>query len=256
MQIIRLPLEGTFNTRDIGGYVCAENKVIKWNKVLRSDCLSKLTEDDKSFLINKYHLKKVIDLRSQQELDMEPNAFCKDERINYMNIALADDLDPNKVMNISHFSDNFIRDFYVNLLEQKKEKIKKVLSEIADTNADESVLFHCAAGKDRTGVIAMLILGLCGVSRQDIATNYMQTAANLKYNKNFMGTIAKFSKMYAQVLGEDMMKKMVASNEENIEYTYDRLIEKYGSFRNYYIHIGISEEKIDLLVRNITETIQ
>lgn len=253
MHLIRLPLEGTTNTRDLGGYPCNNNKYTKWKKVLRSDCLSKLTKEDKKFLIDKYNLKKVIDLRSVDEINIAANAFSEDTRVEYVNISLADDVDPNKVVDINNISENFLRDFYINLIEDKMDNIKKVIQEIADIGENDSVIFHCTAGKDRTGVIAMLLLGICGVSKQDIATNYMQTATNLKYNTHFTSGMKKLAEEYNKVLGEEVMKKMSSSNEENIEYTYDKLIDKYGSFKEFFLHLGISENEMNKIIDVLTE---
>lgn len=256
MEIIRLPLEGTSNTRDIGGYVGANERAFRWKKVLRSDDLSRLTEKDKDYLVSRYHLKKVIDLRTPQEIKSAPNSFANDERVIYVNISLADDVDPNNQMNFANMNANFFGEFYFNLLESKKENVKKVLAEIIHMGEDESVIFHCTAGKDRTGVTAMLLLGICGVSKQDITTNYIQTATNLKYNATFIEGMKKMSEHYKMVFNEDILKMMSGSNEEYIEYAYDKLIEKYGSFKEYFLHIGITEEEITKLQTNYTEEFQ
>lgn len=252
MQIIRLPLEGTSNTRDIGGYVGSNNRLFRWKKALRSDDMSRLTEKDKEYLINKYNLKKVIDLRSNQELQAAQNVFANDERVKYVNISLADEVDPNKPMDLKDVSDNFFRDFYVDLLENKQNHLKEVLQEIINIGRDESVIFHCTAGKDRTGVTAMLLLGICGISKQDISTNYMQTATNLKYNTFFAESTKKMVEKLKDVLSDEFLRKMSSSDVEFIEYTYDFLIEKYSSFENYFLHIGISKEEINKLIENFT----
>ncbi len=255
MSIIRLPLEGTSNTRDIGGYVAENNKFFKWKKILRSDCMSKITENDKGYLINKYKLKKIIDLRSPAEISIVENALAKDERVQYINISLADEIDPNKPLNLENLHDNFLRDFYINILENKQSNVKDVIKEIIDLEDDSSVLFHCTAGKDRTGVISMLLLGICGVERQDISTNYMQTATNLKYNNHFVESNKRLIKKYDKKQGENLIKKIIGSNEEYIEDTYDRLIEKYGTFKDYFLHIGITKDEIDKLINSITSNI-
>ncbi len=255
MQIIRLPLEGTSNTRDIGGYI-GNNKLFKWRKVLRSDCLSKITDNDKEYLINKYNLKKVIDLRSVPETLLAENALAKDDRVQYINISLADEIDPNKPLDLRNISKDFLSDFYINLLENKQENIKAVLKEIINLDEDASVLFHCTAGKDRTGVVAMLLLGICGVNKQDISTNYMQTATNLKYNKHFAESNKKLAEKFKSSKEENLIEKIVSSNEKYIEYTYDKLIEKYSTFKNYFIHIGITENEITKLIESITENME
>ncbi len=252
MQIIRLPLEGTTNTRDIGGYVGSNNRLFKWKKALRSDDMSRLSEKDKDYLINKYNLAKVIDLRSPAEKEKAQNVFESDDRVKYINISLADEIDPNRPTNLTDLPDTFFSDFYVSLINNKKNHFKEVLREIINIKDDESVLFHCTAGKDRTGVTAMLLLGICGVSKQDITTNYMQTATNLKYNEHFNENNRKMFEKYKDKLSQDFMKKLASSDEIYIEHVYDVLINKYGSFREYFLHIGITEEEIEGLLTNFT----
>lgn len=256
MCLIRLPLEGTTNTRDIGGYVCADHRYFVWKKVLRSDCMSRLTEKDRDYLVEKYAVKKVIDLRSNQERIAAPNALEQDERVKYIHISLADDMDPNKPVNIPDLTESFLRDFYIDLLENKKDHLKDVLQEIRSAVEEGSVIFHCTAGKDRTGVVAMLLLGICGVSKQDIATNYMQTATNLKYNRYFSEGAKKMSEQYLAKLGKDLMQIMISSDDEHIEYAYDYFINKYGSFHNYFLHVGFMEDEIKDLVEGLTRPLE
>ncbi len=252
MQIIRLPLEGTSNTRDIGGYVGSNNRVFKWGKVLRSDCVARLTDKDIDYLVNKYKLKKVIDLRSVSEKENAPNVFETDDRVDYVNISLADEIDPNKPLNLTELSDKFFSDFYVKLIQNKQGHIKNVITEISNIGEDESVLFHCTAGKDRTGVTTMLLLGICGVSKQDITTNYMQTATNLKYNKEYIENNKKMFEKYKTKVSDDLLKKLASSDEAYIEHVYDVLIHKFGSFKEYFLHIGITEEEIEGLINKLT----
>ncbi len=256
VQIIRLPLEGTTNTRDIGGHLGSDNRLFKWKKVLRSDCLSRLTEKDKDYLVNKYKLEKVIDLRSPAEIENAHNVFEYDERVQYINISLADEIDPNKPMDISNMATNFFGDFYLNLIENKQGHIKEVLDEIINLKDDSSVLFHCTAGKDRTGVIAMLLMGFCVVSKQDITTNYMQSATNLKYNEHFNEGNRKMFEKYKDLVSEEILKSIASSDVEYIEFVYDKLIEKYSTFEKYFLHIGISEDEINKLVDNITVVLE
>lgn len=255
MNLIRLPLEGANNTRDLGGYV-GNNRAFKWKRVLRSDCMSRLTVSDMDFLLKKYNLKKVIDLRSSHEIERAHNIFEMENSIKYINISLADDVDPNKPIDLLAIPENYLRDFYIDILETKKENLKKVIDEISSLSEDASVIFHCTAGKDRTGVVAMLLLGICGVSKQDITTNYMQTATNLKYNKYFFDGLKEMAKKYAQDSMDDIIKRMVGSEAEYIEYTYDNLIDKYGSFHDYFISLGFTDDEIYKLVNSLTEELE
>ncbi len=253
MELTRLPLEGATNTRDIGGYVTNDKKVVKWKTVLRSDDMSRLTEEDQQFLLQKYKLKKILDLRSPKECEHNQNVFIDNDKVEYINISLANDVDPNSP-NVPDFDENFLTNFYIDLIDNKQENIRTVLEEIANIE-NGSVIFHCTAGKDRTGVIAMLILGVCGVNKQDITTNYMQSQTNLKYNENFVKGMEKMKVVYGDSYDSEVVKKIVASNEQYIEDTYDHLINEYQSFNNYFLHIGFSQNEIDTFISDVTEVL-
>ncbi len=248
MELIRLPLKGTANTRDIGGYVCDDNRGFKWKKVLRSDCLSRLEEEDKDYLVNKYRLRKVIDLRSPGEVKNAPSLLTDDDRVTYINIPLSGDIDPNKPNYFDNISERFLQEIYIDIILNKQEGLKKVIEEIINIGESESVLFNCTAGKDRTGVVAMLLHGICGVSRQDISTNYLQTEVNLRYSSILVELNKKATEKYSL----EIAKRVMNSNPENIEEIYDLIIEKYGSFYNYFLEIGITKEDIEKLVKSLT----
>lgn len=252
MNIIRLPLEGAMNVRDLGGYV-GNNRVFKWKKVLRSDCMSRLTMSDKDFLLKRYNLKKAIDLRTAQEVQKASNVFAIDEDVKYVNIPLSDDVDPNKPFDLSNIPENFLKDLYIDIIENRQSNIKNVINEILELDDNASVIFHCTAGKDRTGVVAMLLLGICGVAKQDITTNYMQTATNLKYNKYFYDGLKQMAEKFSKDSMDEIIKRMIGSEAEYIEYTYDRLIEKYGSFHDYFIILGFTNDEICKLINSLTE---
>ncbi|MFV0520024.1 MAG: tyrosine-protein phosphatase [Lachnospirales bacterium] len=252
MNIIRLPLEGTKNTRDIGGYIGDNNRIFRWKKVLRSDCMSGLTLWDKEFLIDKYNLKRVIDLRSKYEIEAAKNCFEMDNKVKYINIPLADDLNPTKSSFFANINESFLTDLYIDIIENKKSGLKKVIEEIIALGENESVVFHCTAGKDRTGIITMLLLGICGVSKQDIATNYIQTATNLKYSERFAEGNEKIVKEFDEKVAKKIEKFILGSEAEFIEYAYDKLIEKYGTFKEYYLNIGIDLSDIEKLIVDLT----
>lgn len=250
MNIIRAVLEGTSNTRDIGGYVGNNGRAVKWRKVLRSDGLDKLTDKDQDILKEKYNLKKVIDLRTKYEISKNPNIDYSAKHIEYVNIPLADEINPNTVdaKGISKLDDRFLVNLYIDILDNKQNNVKKVIEEIADIGENECVLFHCTAGKDRTGIVTMLLLGICGVDKQDIITNYMQTEINLKYNEAFIENMDKLNIN----LPEKFVNALKKSDPEFMEFTHDYFISKYGNFYDYFILLGFTKEFIFNLQKELT----
>lgn len=248
MNYIRLPLEGCKNTRDLGGYgtnIHGKLGITKWNTFFRSDCVSKLTDWDLEIL-DGYNLKTIIDLRSNSESGKDPNPFSTNDKYDFHHVSLAGDIDPNSFMNLKSISENYLLDLYIDIIDNKKEHVKKVLDLIKDMEDNTSIVFHCTAGKDRTGVIAMLLLGIVGVEKQDIVTNYEQSSTNLENDPTL--------KKYQDFLDDtqvNLMNKLLNSNKENMEMLYSHLIEKYISFENYFLELGFSYEDIQVIISKI-----
>ena len=119
-------------------------------------------------------------------------------------------------------------EFYVKLVEYK-EMLYKIFHFILD-NIDGCLLFHCQAGKDRTGVLAMILMGLAGVSKEDIVANYEVTHTYLKEN--------------VKLRLEDGLEELEFSKLQWIEKAYDHIIEHYGSFKVYLMAVGLTKKEI------------
>lgn len=231
----RLPLQGAFNVRELGGLPAENDAITKYCSFLRSDGLTHLTNKDIHFLKD-FGLKTVIDLRSPDELTTMPNPFAKDKETAYHNIAFApgEISDATKAERVT--SDDFMADFYLFLLSEAKDRVKTIFETIADAQ-DGVVLFHCTAGKDRTGVLAMLLLGLVGVADYDIAANYQISYTYLRQTK------------FYKELEETAIPQMLQSKEEWILKSVDYIKKNYGSVLNYLVSCEVDNDAI-ALVRN------
>ncbi len=235
-----LKLENAYNVRSLGGYKTKNNKTVNPTLFLRGDCLSKLSNNDMEYLIN-YGLGAVIDLRSSDELLEKPNKFFDSDSIKYYNIPLianqsngsnsAQDL--TKVL-MANARESFPK-FYIDMLSKSKDGIKKVFETIHD-NLDKTILFHCTAGKDRTGVVAMLLLGLAGVSTEDIIENYVVTFDNNSKNPAFESAI------------KVMPIEVFYSEKEYIIPSIKYIEENYGNYYDYLLSTGLSSDILDEIV--------
>ncbi|MBB6486327.1 tyrosine-protein phosphatase [Rhizobium lusitanum] len=162
-----LPVNGTYNVRDLGGYR-AGAKTTLWRRVLRADGLHRLDEEGMASLVGE-GVRVVIDLRNATELEHQPNPFSCNEAVRYHNISLFDTLAPS----YKPGTDTLL-DLYIQALRERRQAIAKVISLIAEGDED-TVLFHCTAGKDRTGIIAALLLATAGVDTAEILEDYALT---------------------------------------------------------------------------------
>lgn len=237
MQCIRLPLKGAINTRDLGGYCTKDGKVTKFNVFVRSNRLTELTYEDNEFL-RKYNITDIIDLRGNTNIQ---SSFISDDNINkdYFNLHYI----PLSNIEIEQYvKENFqTKEFNYGIgysyLLKNKEKIKKIFKVLI--NSEGGVLFHCSAGKDRTGVIAALILGVCNVNQLDIIANYQVTSTYMKDEE--------IMKEY-----DDNLQK---SDADYMDTFIKILYKQYGSFENYLLSCDILKEEINRLKNKFCEKI-
>lgn len=224
---VRLPISSLENCRELGGYNTEYGQQTKWHSFLRSSDMSKLTMEDMDFL-REYGVKTVIDLRGKDEIQTHPNPLEKEAFCDYHNIPFI----TQQVTDITFSLDNiFMGDFYVDLLEHN-DTVKRIFNVIAQAE-DGCIVFHCMAGKDRTGVLAMLLLGLAGVEKKDIVSNYEVTYTNLE-------SLLQRSSQYPNIPAE-----FLYSNRDYILRAYEYILDTYQTFDQYLLSKGVGQEVIN-----------
>ena len=173
--IRRIPLEGAQNFRDLGGYTIGLNHATKWGKIYRSDALCKLTDADWNIL-RECHIHTVIDLRNPSESKKKPIMVPDD--VDLYHLSLMKELDfldghhPLLPENVDTILQSMHHDYCRTLFGNLSCAVS-ILSLINSAIETGSIVFMCSAGKDRTGIVAALILYLCGVDKKDIVADYM-----------------------------------------------------------------------------------
>jgi protein-tyrosine phosphatase len=161
------------NFRDIGGYRGDGGKRVVWRRIFRSGEFRNITREDLTRLTKELGVNYVLDLRSEFELKNNGKGLLTECDIKYCNIAfMADGGDPEA--NSKRYSKlTNMGDFYIELVRQKDygKKIVQALEIIADAE-NHPLVFHCAVGKDRTGMLAAMLLTLLGVGEADIIEDY------------------------------------------------------------------------------------
>ena len=170
----RLAWEGLLNARDLGGYPAAGGRETRWGAVVRSDSLAALTEAGRAALAT-YGIRAIVDLRLPDELARHPNPYAEpgDHGIAYTNVSILDPVAgyPPDTLTLA--------ENYLWTLDRFAGYVAEVMAAIAGA-PEGGVLIHCAAGKDRTGLISALLLGLAGVPAETIAADYALTAELLR----------------------------------------------------------------------------
>ncbi len=168
----RLPLTGLLNARDLGGYPTPEG-ITRYGVFLRSDLPQNVTQEDIA-LLREWGLTLDVDLRGGPELKTRPDALAGESWLEYRQLSMFE-LTAAGAMQSDHgpaaFEEGFFwGDEYIRMIENHHDWVRRVLEAMAE--APGGAMFHCATGKDRTGVMAALLLGLCDVSDDDIAADY------------------------------------------------------------------------------------
>lgn len=230
----RLPIKNANNVRELGGYPAKGGVPTKYGSFLRADDLTKLDKNDIQFLLD-YGVVAVIDLRSDAEIVMYPDPFANTEKVNYVHIPFIeqDVIDPSFYRTLMLNPSTFLTEMYIDIVKNASLGIRKVFEFIA--SQEGGILFHCTAGKDRTGIVAMLLLGLVGVSKEDIISNYMVTEIYIK------------DSLISKEGIKDFPKELGMSKPEYIEPVIDYIVENYGGFEKYLLQIGIEERILEVV---------
>lgn len=234
-----LPLSGSRNTRDLGGYPTADGRTTKTHRFLRSDALSVLSGQDRAVLLE-YGLRCAIDLRSETEHQSFPSALRNCPEVEFVAVPLSDGVNDRSALLPASMGE-----MYVNLLDRAGASLTLIFR-AALRHPEGCVLFNCTAGKDRTGTVAMLLLKLAGVADEDVIRDYAATEA---YARPWQEAQAELERILHFRAPEHVFR----SQPENMRYALAHLQGVYGGAETYLRHIGLSGEETAALRRMLVD---
>ena len=177
----QLPFEGGNNFRELGGYVADEGKTIKWGQIFRGIPTSLLSSDADRKLLDSLNLRLILDLRSEAEAAKQPDYVPDGARLvricglchpDGTEIAFSPE-DKEKLLKGRLDEDHNMADAMYEQMLFGNKAFKELFRALEA--GETPILFHCSAGKDRTGVAAMLILLALGASEEVIAKDFLQS---------------------------------------------------------------------------------
>lgn len=259
MRIERIKLKKLDNTRDLGGFPTESGKKIKHGKLIRSGKLYKLPKDTLQTL-EQLGISTIVDMRmdvERQEYPCTPIKGAKHVHLPLVCTATTG-ITHTKSMARTMFeeskriktefgsADNYMQSVYSLLLfdEESRAKLRKFFDlVIADENC---ILWHCSAGKDRTGITAMLLEFVLGVDEQTIIEDYTVSEKFQRKKRILQRTgifIAPMPKRFKQIL-----IALMKANPQYITGAIAEIKERYGTVIEYCKQaIGLTEEEIELL---------
>ncbi len=229
----RLPLDGLNNARELGGFPTPYGAT-EFGVFLRCEVPSALTKRDIAFLRD-YGVTDVIDFRGSLELERTPDVLAREPWLEYHHIPLFDEHAAKGAMPESERSQArfFWGDQYISMTESGKGWVREVLTTLA--GAAGCAIFHCTTGKDRTGIITALLLGLCGVSGEDIAADYCISSLYLREMYEKMSFL-----MPAGRRG-DFSDPFFSTAAENMQALLEHWNKTYGGIEGYVRACGVGD---------------
>jgi len=244
----RVPLEGTVNFRDIGGYKTGDGHEVKWGKVFRADGLARLTENDHQVLLQ-MGIERVFDFRTPAEVSEAPDKLPEDGSVTHVNLPVThgkfdfvDAMARLKRGDSSWLTPDFMVNGYIRNLEEYAGVWGEVINCIAYPKGP-ALLFHCTGGKDRTGTCAALILLLLGVDEETIVKDHQLS------NTYIADMLPKFFKLIASYgVDPDKLVPYLTAPLDCIHALLDHIRNKYGSASDYLENkAGVKKETQELL---------
>jgi len=228
-----IDLDGCVNFRDLGGYPTRGGRSLRWRLLFRSDALHALTPTDVSTLRDELSLSDIVDLRSTFELSNEGRGPLEREPIAFHHNPLFDG-DPKRADSRAAQGMS-LGQRYVGLMQAAQEKIVRAIRLLAW--AERGAVYHCAAGKDRTGVISAVVLGALDVDDELIVADYALSAERIDE------IIARVMSMkgYQDTL-IDMPEDTLHAKPESMRIVLELAGEKWGSMTDYLREGGFTDD--------------
>jgi protein-tyrosine phosphatase len=244
----RLPFEGATNFRDLGGYSTAGGGTTRWGLVYRADSLHALTAADVE-LFERIGAPTVFDLRRDEEREVRPGPFPT------VHVCILSQLDnggqpADRAALVEHeHGEQLLRNLYRGMLSHAGPEFGRMFTMMAEPNGLPAV-FHCHAGKDRTGVAAALLLEWLGVDRRTVLDDYVLT---LTYRPRSEQE-SSYQRMLDMGMGPEAASAVLGAPRWAMEETLHDLDEMYGGVEAYLTGpAGMDRSALDRLRHILVE---
>jgi protein-tyrosine phosphatase len=232
-----LRLDGAGNFRDLGGYRTVDGRWTRWGRVFRSDALHRLSTADQ-VVVGRLRLRVVYDLRTEEERTRAPSALPAELRRELLTVggdaahvtALGDLFSPGGP---DGSPDDFLVRAYQGMVANDAPTFGRLLRGLATTHGVPA-LFHCTAGKDRTGMGAALLLSALGVDERTVLDDYALSQAWLTERR-----MARLRPRFTELgMTEDRIHSVLGAPRHAMATALHALRERHGSIESYLVNQG------------------
>ena len=246
------------NVRELGGIITQDQRVVQAGRFYRSGHLGKLKKKDFRVLQD-YGISQVIDLRTDREIKKHPDRLPT--TISYYNLQAFEDSEDmfskakKEVLKgrvTVEESNKAVEEFYGIYVLDNPEKIREIVVRILDN--EEATLFHCSAGKDRTGMIGAIVLSILNVDRQTIMEEYLLSNNGRVDDVASRMKLAKFGKFMFPKIDYEVIENFSWIKPNYLTAMFTAIEAKYGTM-DAYITQGLSitkEQRQQYINKNTT----
>lgn len=244
-----LPLDGGINFRDLGGYVTDDGREVSWRKIFRCGHLANLSEQDLELLAD-LNVTAVHDFRREDEQQRSPSQPIQAEFYNDYAMSIGsmskfwEYMASEKLT--AESAHELVVGSYRSCVQDVAPHYARLFRSLLANSANASI-FHCSAGKDRTGLAAALILSALGVSRDTVVNDYMLTREYFDSDGLILTVEQHLRDAKVEQWERSWLQPYCGVHQDNIEAFFDGLESGYGSVENY-LQQGLELSDKDLQV--------
>ena len=254
----KIPFKKTANFRDLGGIKTKDGRFVQWGKFYRSDAMASFTNEE----LERYaalNVGKVFDMRSSNEVKKAPNQLP--QGVQNIHVPIFEEMHSSMFAGIEEKMKNGTlteKDAAELLIvgnrkfaSEYSEKFKNILHQMLAT--DQPVVFHCSAGKDRTGFMSAMILSVLNVDRETIYDEYEMT--NFYTKDKIKGMMEQAEKGKSMFPGMDTktLAKLMTVDREFLKAAFDIIDSQFGGIDKYLKNqMGISDQDRKKLIDTYT----
>jgi protein-tyrosine phosphatase len=230
-----IPLEGGLNFRDLGGYRGASGRLTRWRCLFRSGTTHLLTPTDLE-RVAELKIRAVMDLRSQSERQEHPHGLCREPKMMYSAHdyeSVAGNL--AKMLVDPAFDATQARTAMIDLYAEMPYEFAPVYRQLFlhASTGPLPLLFNCAAGKDRTGVAAALLLSAVGVDWGDIVADYLVTQTVVPHIIRILHSSKSSEALKG--LSAQVLSPLVGVDRAYLDAMREAIIIRSGSIEDYLL---------------------